>query len=149
MSCFLLILCSLCRSDTVAYLFWCGDYCISPQGRFCSSRFPCCVLSYFSLAFFMEHNWQIQVIRVSWVGQSTSSEEYQKDVLPARLEICQNIYTTGFSDQKILHTKSAYIMTIFTPQKQHRYINLVAFLLEFNWVCRFLAASVQNHTWCG
>ena len=35
------------------------------------SRFPCCVLSYFSLVFVMEHNWQIQVIRVSWVEQST------------------------------------------------------------------------------
>ena len=37
------------------------------------SRFPCCVLSYFSLVFVMEHksNWKIQVIRVSWVGQST------------------------------------------------------------------------------
>ena len=35
------------------------------------SRFPCCVLSYFSLVFVMEHNWQIQVKRVSWVGQST------------------------------------------------------------------------------
>ena len=34
------------------------------------SRFPCCVLSYFSLVFVMKH-WQIQVIRVSWVGQST------------------------------------------------------------------------------
>ena len=27
------------------------------------SRFPCCVLSYFSLVFVMEHNWQIQVIK--------------------------------------------------------------------------------------
>ena len=36
------------------------------------SRFPCCVLSYFSLVFVMEHNWQIQVIRVSWVGKSTT-----------------------------------------------------------------------------
>ena len=38
---------------------------------FKTSRFPCCVLSNFSLVFVMEHNWQIQVIRVSWVGQST------------------------------------------------------------------------------
>ena len=42
-------------------------------GGWFTSRFPCCVLSYFSLVFVMEHNWQIQVIRVSWVGQSTSS----------------------------------------------------------------------------
>ena len=41
------------------------------EGGVPSSRFPCCVLSYFSLVFVMEHNWQIQVIRVSWVGQST------------------------------------------------------------------------------
>ena len=38
---------------------------------FPASRFPCCVLSYFSLVFVMEHNWQIQVKRVNWVGQST------------------------------------------------------------------------------
>ena len=36
------------------------------------SRFPCCVLSYFSLVFVVEHSRQIQVTRVSWVlGQST------------------------------------------------------------------------------
>ena len=35
------------------------------------SRFHCYVLSYFSLLFVMEHNWQIHVTRVSWVGQST------------------------------------------------------------------------------
>ena len=33
-----------------------------------------------------------------------------------RLEICQKIYTTGFSDQQILHTKGAYIATIFTQK---------------------------------
>ena len=43
------------------------------EGGVPSSRFPCCVLSYFSLVFVMEHNWQNQVIRVSWVGQSTNS----------------------------------------------------------------------------
>ena len=37
------------------------------------SRFPCCVLSYFSLVFVVEQTWQIQVTRVSWVGQSTSA----------------------------------------------------------------------------
>ena len=39
---------------------------------FFTSRFPCCVLSYFSVVFVVEHNWQIQITRVSWVGQSTS-----------------------------------------------------------------------------
>ena len=39
---------------------------------FCLSIFPCCVLSYFSLVFVMEYNWQIQITRVSWVGQSNS-----------------------------------------------------------------------------
>ena len=35
-----------------------------------TSRFPCYVLSYFSLVFFLE---QILTTRVSWVGQSTKS----------------------------------------------------------------------------
>ena len=43
---------------------------VRAEGADPPSRFPCCVLSYFSLVFVMEH-WQIQVIRVSWVGQST------------------------------------------------------------------------------
>ena len=35
------------------------------------SRFPCCVLSYFSLVFVVKQI-QIQVTKDSWVGQSTS-----------------------------------------------------------------------------
>ena len=61
------------KKDNISFLFaqeqWLlFSFVVRPHA---ASRFPCCVLSYFSLVFVMEHNWQIQVTRVSWVGQST------------------------------------------------------------------------------
>ena len=53
---------------------------------------------------------------------------------------------------KNLHTKSEKIAMIFT--KNWNCVNalisviLVDFLLEFNWMCKMLTVSVQNHTWC-
>ena len=35
-----------------------------------------------------------------------------------RLEICQKIYTTKFSGERILHTENAYIESIFASNKQ-------------------------------
>ena len=65
-----------------------------------------------------------------------------------KLEICQKIYTTGFSDQKFYTLKVRNLQLFLLKKKQRKCINLVAFLLEFNRVCKLLTVSEQNHTWC-
>ena len=65
-----------------------------------------------------------------------------------RLEICQKIYMTGFSGQKFYTLKVHILQLFLLKKKQCKCINLAAFLLEFNWVCKSLMVSVQNHTWC-
>ena len=50
---------------------------------------------------------------------------------------------------KILHSKSAQIATILTKKNSVNAlisVILVAFLIEFNWVCKILIVSVQNHS---
>ena len=79
-------------------------------------------------------------------------------LLPAlhwpRLGICQKIYTTKFSDERILHTENALIETFFARDKQRKCIiisNLALFWLKLNsyyeslhlGVCK-LAKYVRN-----
>ena len=57
-----------------------------------------------------------------------------------RLGICQKIYMTQFSGERILHTENAYIETIFANNKQQKYIiisNLALFWLKWNKMCKF------------
>ena len=52
-----------------------------------------------------------------------------------RLGICQKIYTTKFSDERILHTENALIETFFARDKQRKCIiisNLALFWLKLN-----------------
>ena len=65
-----------------------------------------------------------------------------------RLEICQKIYTTRFSDQQFYTLKVHNLQLFLLKKKQRKCINLVAFLLEINWVRKILTVSVQNHSWC-
>ena len=71
-----------------------------------------------------------------------------------RLGICQKIYTTKFSDERILHTENALIETFFARDKQRKCIiisNLALFWLKLNsyyeslhlGVCK-LAKYVRN-----
>ena len=72
----------------------------------------------------------------------------------SRLGICQKIYTTKFSDERILHTENALIETFFARDKQRKCIiisNLALFWLKLNsyyeslhlGVCK-LAKYVRN-----
>ena len=74
--------------------------------------------------------------------------------LKYRLGICQKIYTTKFSDERILHTENALIETFFARDKQRKCIiisNLALFWLKLNsyyeslhlGVCK-LAKYVRN-----
>ena len=55
----------------------------------------------------------------------------------ARLEICQKIYTTGFSDQKCYTLKVCNLGLFLLKKKQRKCINLVAFLFELNECVKF------------
>jgi len=64
-----------------------------------------------------------------------------------RLEICQKIYTTKFSGERILHTENAYIESIFASNKQWKCIiisNLALFLLKFNKMCKFFKSYEES-----
>ena len=68
-----------------------------------------------------------------------------------RLEICQKNFTTGFLGQKF-YTLKLRILWLFLLKKKNSANALIlamleAFLLEFNWVCKILTLSMQNHTW--
>ena len=65
-----------------------------------------------------------------------------------RLEICQKIYTTGFSVQQFYTLNVRNLRLFLLKKKQRKCINLVAFLLEIKSVRKILTVSVQNHTWC-
>ena len=57
-----------------------------------------------------------------------------------RLGICQKIYTTQFSGERILHTKNTSIKTIFASNKQQKCIivsNLALFWFKLNKMCKF------------
>ena len=59
---------------------------------------------------------------------------------PLRLGICQKIYTTQFSGERILHTKNTSIKTIFASNKQQKCIivsNLALFWFKLNKMCKF------------
>ena len=49
-----------------------------------------------------------------------------------RLEICQKIYTTGFSVQQFYTLNVRNLRLFLLKKKQRKCINLVAFLLELN-----------------
>ena len=60
--------------------------------------------------------------------------------LSGRLGICQKIYTTQFSGERILHTKNTSIKTIFASNKQQKCIivsNLALFWFKLNKMCKF------------
>ena len=71
-----------------------------------------------------------------------------ESIYTPRLEICQKIYMTKFSDQKFYTLKVRTLRLFLLKKKQRKCINWVAFLLKFNWVCKIFTVSVQNHTWC-
>ena len=62
-----------------------------------------------------------------------------------RVEIFKKIIHPDFGP-KILHTKSSYIFSKINSVNAFISVLLVAFLLEFNLVCKLLTLSVQNHT---
>ena len=68
-----------------------------------------------------------------------------------RLEICQKIYTTGFRGKKFYTLK---VRKLWWFLLKRNCVNalisviLVDFSLEFNWVCKILTVSVQNHKSC-
>ena len=58
-----------------------------------------------------------------------------------RLDICQKIYTTGFSGKKIYTLKVHKFQLFLLKKKQRNCIDISYFssvLLEFNWVCTIL-----------
>ena len=71
--------------------------------------------------------------------------------LVVRLEICQKIHMTEFLGQKFYTLKVCKLQLFLLKKKQRKCINisyLIDFFLKFNWVCKILTVSVQNHTWC-
>ena len=64
-----------------------------------------------------------------------------------RLGICQKIYTTQFSGERILHTENALIETIFASNKQQKCIiisNLALFWLKLNKMCKFFNSYEES-----
>ena len=64
-----------------------------------------------------------------------------------RLGICQKIYTTQFSAERILHTENTWIETIFASNKQQKCIiisNLALFWLKLNKMCKFFYSYEES-----
>ena len=59
-----------------------------------------------------------------------------------RLEICQKIYTTRFLGQNFYTLKVCTLRLFLLKKKKRKCINLVAFLLKFNFVSKFLTVSL-------
>ena len=67
--------------------------------------------------------------------------------LKPTLKICQKIYTTQFSGERILYTENALIETIFANNKQQKYIiisNLALFWLKLNKMCKFFNSYEES-----
>ena len=65
----------------------------------------------------------------------------------SRLGICQKIYTTQFSGERILHYENAQIETIFASNKQQKCIiisNLALFWLKLNKMCKFFNSYEES-----
>ena len=57
---------------------------------------------------------------------------YMAKIVIFRLEICQKIYTTGFSGQIFYTVKVRQLRLFLLKKKQRKCSDLGAFLLEFN-----------------
>ena len=66
-----------------------------------------------------------------------------------RLEICQKKLHDRIFGHYTLKVRKLWLF-LRKEDSVNAFISviLVAFLLEFNWVCKILTVSVQNHTWC-
>ena len=84
------------RLSTTRFCWWSLPFCIKDPHPLDipPSRFPCCVLSYFSLVFVMEHNSPIQVIRVSFLDALAS--------LDFKLSLSEWVSQSPFSDFQVV-----------------------------------------------
>ena len=60
-------------------------------------------------------------------------------------DLSKNLHNLIFGP-KIYTLKVRYLQLFLLKIKQKKCIDLVEFLLELIWVCKFLTVSVQNHT---
>ena len=123
----------LCAPNTVFGHIW-HFKSVHERAKYCQVRCP-----WKDLANSVQTCWpcvnrtsQLRRLEFYWMGWWAFEEKVAWMTL--RLEICQKIYTTGFSDQKFYTLKVRTLRLFSLKKKQRKCINLVVFLLELNWV---------------